>query len=280
MNWKWPFGITGFSTCVLVGICTLAGANAHARPEFWATFERTYAVKKGSALEQAKCITCHIPAGPPARNPYGKTVEEALHAAHSKEVTSTILRQIENKDSDGDGWTNGDEIAAGTLPGDPKSHPSGTPVKHPSSGATPGPATSGPAPLIPTHSFHPQIVHFPIALFLFGGFLEGWGLWKRRSNLREAGFLCMTGAGVTSLAAVATGLIAVYRLGFALKGTVLIHLVLALSATVGMAVTALAGRAAARAGKERSGRLYWLILLLSLALVGAAGHFGGMLVYG
>ncbi len=67
---------------------------------------------------------------------------------------------------------------------------------------------------------------------------------------------------MTSLAAVATGLVAVYRLGFALQGTVLIHLILALSATVSMAVTTLVGRTAARAGKERSGWLYWLTLLL------------------
>jgi uncharacterized membrane protein len=146
--------------------------------------------------------------------------------------------------------------------------------------ATPGTVTPSNPSLIPLHSFHPQIVHFPIALFLFGGFLEGMGLWRRRTGWREAGFLCLTGASVTSLAAIATGLTAMYRNEYALKGNVLIHLILALSATTAMAVTALVGRAAVKKEQERTGWLYWLALLIALLLVSITGHWGGILVYG
>ena len=82
------------------------------------------------------------------------------------------------------------------------------------------------------------------------------------------------------LAAVATGLTALYRNEYALKGNVLIHLILALSAVTAMAVTALAGWSAVKNGKDRSGWLYWVALLISLLLVSIAGHWGGILVYG
>ena len=146
--------------------------------------------------------------------------------------------------------------------------------------STPGTVTPTNTSLIPLHSFHPQIVHFPIALFLFGGFLEGMGMLRRRAAWRDAGFLCMVGASVTSFAAIATGLTAMFRNEYALKGNVLIHLVLALSATTAMGITALLGHAAVKRGKERNGWLYWIVLLIALGLVGIAGHWGGILVYG
>ena len=252
---------------------------AKAKPDFYNVFRRTYSVKPGSPLDQARCLTCHTAPGPPIRNPFGKTVKAALDAAHSKSLTPSILRQLEGADADKDGWKNGEEIAAGFLPGDPHSHPTGQPSAKPS-GSPPASPPANKSELIPTHSFHPLRVHFPIALFLFGVFLEGWGKWKRRAALREAGFVCLTGASVVSFAAVATGLIARYRLGLPFSGTVLIHVVLALSATFGMAATALLGRSAAKAGRERTGWLYWVVLLLSALLLGCAAFFGGILVYG
>ena len=262
---------------VVLALVTLASGNAWGRPEFLTVFRQTYVIKSGTPLDQAKCVTCHVAAGPPERNSFGAALKHILDAAHTKTLTPEILHQLDAQDCDGDGWSSGAEIRAGTLPGDPTSFPAGTP----------GPVKSGvanhasaPPPMIPLHSFHPIIVHFPIALFLFGGFLEAWGMWKRRLALREAGFVCLSGASVTSFAAIATGLTAMYRNGFALRGMVLTHLVLALSASLGMALTALLGWSAVRAGRPRDSRVYWVVLFISLALVGLAGHWGGLLVYG
>ena len=268
-----------------------AQMSAQAKPKFWATFQQTYAVKTGTPISQAKCLTCHATPGPPNLNPYGLSVRDALRFAKSDDVTPAILQSLESKDADGDNFTNGQEITSGTLPGDPKSHPDAPPPGGTHAAgttmpgmaghmATPGTVTPTNSSVIPLHSFHPQIVHFPIALFLFGGFLEIIGLWRRRSGWRDAAFLCMAGASVTSLAAIATGLTAMFRNEYALKGNILIHLILALSATTAMAVTALAGRAAAKKGRERSGWLYWLALLIALVLVSITGHWGGILVYG
>ena len=279
---------------ILLAIVVFLGtsqSSLEAKPKFWLAFQQTYTVKVGTPIDRAKCLTCHAAPGPPNLNPYGLTVRDALRAAKSEDVTPAILNSIESRDADGDRFTNGQEITAGTLPGDPKSHPDAPPPNgtHAAGTTMPGMsghmATPGTVPpsnssLIPLHSFHPQIVHFPIALFLFGGFLEAVGLWKRRSGLREAAFLCMAGASITSFAAVATGLTAMFRNEYALKGNVLIHLILASSATVTMGITAMLGRKAAKKGKERSGWLYWAVLFAALALVSIAGHWGGILVYG
>lgn len=269
----------------------MAQGQLQAKPQFWETFKQTYAVMTSTPIGKAKCLTCHASAGPPELNPYGLMVKAALRSANTKEVTPDILKSIEDKDADGDNFTNGQEITEGTLPGDPKSHPDAPPPggTHMSGDKMPGmsghmanPGTIAPANsvLFPLHSFHPQIVHFPIALFIFGGLLEGLGLWKRRPGWREAGYICMAAASVTSLAAIATGLTAMFRNEYALKGNVLIHLILALSATLAMAITAIMGWLAAKKGKERAGWMYWIVLLISLLLVSIAGHWGGILVYG
>lgn len=62
------------------------------------------------------CILCHGASGPPT-NPYG-----ADYAAHGHNFAS-----IEGLDSDGDGYTNLEEITAGTFPGDPNDFPNAPP---------------------------------------------------------------------------------------------------------------------------------------------------------
>ncbi len=154
---------------------------------------------------------------------------------------------------------------------------------------TPPPVTAAPTAslvselfnrLVPPHSFHPVIVHFPIALFLFGGICEVLGAWKRRPLLRAAGALNMTAASITALGAVATGFLAMWREGFPLSGTTLIHLCLAVAATASMGATALLGWSFIHLHRERTSRIYWFLLTVSLLLIGLVGHFGGELVYG
>ncbi len=268
----------------------VAPVCATALPKFHKVFLQTYQPKPGSPLGEAKCLTCHASPGPPKRNSYGKLVEETIHGAGSHdEVTAALLHKIESVDSDGDGWTNGQEIAEGTLPGDPISHPLATPS---SSTALPSPQVPDAQPavskqsssglqrmLMPKHSFHPIIVHFALALFIFGATLEILGLLKRRPNLSEAGFMNMTIGSMAGVAAAATGLVAAYRNGFPWKGTLLIHLILGLTAALGMATTACLGYRASRFRRERYSRVYLALVVISLLLVIAAGFFGGEFVY-
>ena len=65
------------------------------------------------------CGTCHISqAGGGARNPFGNDYEILGIRAGDK-----YSDELGAKDSDGDGYSNNDEFAAGTHPGDPESMP-------------------------------------------------------------------------------------------------------------------------------------------------------------
>ncbi len=95
--------------------------GALAMPKYFATFRKTYPVPKDSALMKAKCNTCHSKGT--QLNPYGKDVQKVMQAKKTKDLTAEILKSIEKLDSDKDRVSNGNEIKAGTLPGDPKSKP-------------------------------------------------------------------------------------------------------------------------------------------------------------
>lgn len=61
-----------------------------------------------------ECTTCHVsPSGMGGVNRFGAAFANAGHS----------LASISTADSDGDGYTNREELAAGTFPGNPDSHP-------------------------------------------------------------------------------------------------------------------------------------------------------------
>lgn len=96
---------------------------AMAEPEFLKIFTDFY--HPTGDLAKAKCQTCHVPQGPPTRNAYGRQVDALLEPASGGSGKPTIddFIYLEKQDSDGDGYTNYEEILAGTLPGDKNSHP-------------------------------------------------------------------------------------------------------------------------------------------------------------
>lgn len=99
---------------LLVGAATLAVAGAAAaRPLYFDTFTALYGLTPGDDLYA--CGVCHRNwDGTGARNPYGIDVEQQLYV--SKPITDAILA-VEAGDSDGDGFSNVDEITVhGTLP--------------------------------------------------------------------------------------------------------------------------------------------------------------------
>jgi len=104
---------------VVVVLLALSTA-ALATPKWFDLFSKTYKPKSGTPLAKANCVTCHVKMGSTALNPYGKALK-------GKPITAASLKSIENQDSDKDKAPNIAEIKAGTLPGDPKSTPKGTP---------------------------------------------------------------------------------------------------------------------------------------------------------
>jgi uncharacterized membrane protein len=190
---------------------------------------------------------------------------------------------LDSKDSDGDGWPNGEEIKKDFLPGDPKSHPAGMPPKATSHEGMMGANMNNPSgtqksllnQFVPKHSFHPLIIHFPIALFLFGAALEVFGWRRKDATMRKAGWWALLFGTLSTAVALPTGLAVFLRSGFLWQGTALIHFILAISATLLMTATVLWRRKGAHETKA-----YFALLLMAAALVGAAGHFGAQLVYG
>ena len=179
---------------VLVGICTFGlMAACNARPLFLDRFNELYKPASGSILSKAECKACHdLEDGPPVLNPYGMRVQELIDRRYEGPprggVTHDIMVFVEKEDSDGDGYSNLEEIVSGTLPGDPKSHPS----QHPTN--------------LPKHEisrkFEPLHVNVSAGLLLLGVLLGGGGKAAKKAYMKKLGL----GAWILgSLATLATG---------------------------------------------------------------------------
>src|SRR5260370_33994706 len=81
---------------------------AQANPTYFANFIARYPAWGTTAT----CSVCHAASGPPALNPYGSD-----YMSHNHD-----FGLVEPLDSDGDFFTNIQEITALTWPGDPTSH--------------------------------------------------------------------------------------------------------------------------------------------------------------
>lgn len=104
-------------TAAVVSGVLLLTAVAFALPNDATLFKQTYAPTDGTALAKAGCLVCHTKVGAKDVNPYGADL------AKRKPRDAAAFKAIEKLDSDKDGFTNLQEIQAGTLPGDPASKP-------------------------------------------------------------------------------------------------------------------------------------------------------------
>lgn len=291
---------------VLIGLLlfsVVSLANAWARPQFPPIVIETYHLAPGSTDYNAakNCTLCHVPSGPPERNPYGKDVKRALERAGATMLTSAILHSIDNLDADGDGYTNAQEFAADTLPGDPHSHPYGAKKAGTSAGsssrrlrgnisngqgdAVPGGATGATSAgslvqkiVFPPHAHHPELVHFPIALFVFSLALDLFGLKKQNEALYRAAFYNLLGAAIMAPFTMITGLLAWQFVlnGEPLKGTVLYHLVFA-SVTTLLLWSLVGLRVKQKATASSPSAFYWVMGVVVLVCMLVTGYLGGIL---
>lgn len=106
------------SALLIAPLILLTMHGAEARSGYLNTFNTLYGTA-GSALDN--CLTCHGESKS-IRNPYGADVEAGLNSGMS---AAEAIIAIEPDDSDGDGYSNIDEITALSLPGDASSTPGG-----------------------------------------------------------------------------------------------------------------------------------------------------------
>jgi uncharacterized membrane protein len=239
----------------LLAITICASVIASANPKILEKLKEVY------SKPTADCQFCHTT--PPKKNDYGKVIEAALLKSGSSQITAQVFQSIETNDADGDGASNGEELKANTLPGDASSKPAATstPV------AKEAPASTE---LVPKHSLHPAIVHFPIALLAVAALLQLLALKKNDDLYHKASIINLAIGLICSAGAIVTGVAAWLRLGYSLEGNLLIHLILAsISVLVGFG-----------AYVQREKPSYLWLIVLSGVLVLVAGHFGGTMVYG
>lgn len=102
---------------LITAIClmSLAPVAAFARPAYFKKFKAAYPAAE--QLAAISCQICHENEETYARNPYGMDVEKTVAAG------ALDFAAIEALDSDGDGYTNIEEITADKAPGNKEEHP-------------------------------------------------------------------------------------------------------------------------------------------------------------
>jgi uncharacterized membrane protein len=261
-----------FLALVLALLAPFALANG----EYLEAFMSHYQIKEGSVIAEKSCGVCHISDSDFGFNPYGRDLKKALADHGSKVVNEDILKSIEDKDSDEDGTPNGQEIKAGTLPGDPAS--GGVPGAKPTTASTT--TAKKPVHFPPKNGFHPAIVHFPIALFIGGLVLDFLGMIRRDKTLLHAGFYSIAMAVITSLGGIASGAFAMYLQKLPYRGLIFTHIILALVSS-GLMGLMLAMRVHRHEKMHLPTRvIYYLCAIACFVLISYAGHLGGEFVYG
>lgn len=237
--------------------CLVAGA-CQAYPAFYDVLVKQYSFTPESAAAKAKCQVCHD-GKPPKLNIFGKQVKPVLPPDYT--LTPAALEKVVASDADGDGVSNGDELKAGENPA----------VAAPKADAPAAPATSE---LIPKHSMHPALAHFPLALWAVAAFFELFGRYKKQKLYHDVAVANLGLGLISSIVTIATGIAAMLRLGYwpLTANPMILHLVLASASTL-IALAAWAQR-------KKEGLEFPFFLCLSAGSVLLAGHFGGDMVFG
>lgn len=132
--------------------------------------------------------------------------------------------------------------------------------------------------LLAKHAQHVVLIHFPIALFLAGVAFDLAAQWTKRRALAEAAYYNLLLAAISTVPAVATGVLAwQFALeGQKLKGSLLQHLVLGCVSTVLIwLVWGVHFRVPRRGEGLPSYRIP--LELLAVAVISLTGHLGGFL---
>ena len=241
----------------------------------------------------AKCMQCHAATLPRPKGKLGYLLDLNRVASNPKLVVrgkpeqSRLWKEINDEDMPPD------DSKAGPLT-EPEKHlvhqwiASGAPVSVVEDvSIVPAPNTpeQSPRPLIPRllgllGKLHVVVVHFPIALLAAAAIAESWSIWKRNASVKGIVRFCvLLGAAGAIVAGILGWIHATYG-GFAddSSNALALHRWLGTAAGVGAILTALVCEWDVL--RARRTILFRGVLFTSAALVGAAGHFGGMLVYG
>jgi uncharacterized membrane protein len=134
------------------------------------------------------------------------------------------------------------------------------------------------AALLAKHAQHVVLIHFPIALFITAAGFDFAAQWTKRRGIADAAYYNLFVAAISTLPVLATGILAwQFQLeGQKLKGTLLLHLVLAcVSSVMIWLVWWVHLRARRRAEALPTYRL--ALEILGVGIIALTGHLGGFL---
>jgi len=271
------------ATCLTVGPPT-AGAAAQLAPDLGSQVRGIFA---------AKCVECHAATLRRPKGKLGYILDLQRVAANPKLVVpfhpeaSKLWTQIDEAEMPPDDAKDGSLTPAEehlvhlwVEAGAP------APLTVSASAASVAAISDAPAAPLPRRimqllgKLHVVVIHFPIALLAAAAIGESWWMWKRfpgRSPFVR--FCVLLGGGGAVVAAILGWIHASYGgFGADTGQAMMLHRWLGTIAAVGAIVT-LALSEWDEIRKHRS-LLFRGVLFASAAIVGAAGHFGGMLVYG
>jgi uncharacterized membrane protein len=129
------------------------------------------------------------------------------------------------------------------------------------------------------HAQHVVLIHFPIGLFLAGALFDALSRGRKESAWATGAYLNFSLAALSLPLVLGSGLLAWrYALeGQRLKGTLLLHLVLAAASSVAVVAAWWVHRLAQQEGFEKLPRYRWVIEAIGVALISLTGHLGGTL---
>lgn len=132
--------------------------------------------------------------------------------------------------------------------------------------------------MLAKHAQHVVLIHFPIALFVTAVAFDVFAHWSKSRSLADAAYYNLLVATISTLPAIATGIVA-WQLqleGQKLKGVLLLHLALG-SISGGMIWLAWWLHFRTRRRKESLPSYRFVIEGLAVVLVMLTGHLGGFL---
>lgn len=244
--------------------CLTAGA-CQAYPAFYDVLVKQYGFAPDSAAAKAKCQICHD-GKPPKLNLFGKQVKPVVPQDFT--LTAAALEKVAESDADNDKVSNAAELKAGSLPG--KADQQSNIIQRTDSDAS----QAGTSELIPKHSMHPAMAHFPLALWAVAAFFELFGRYRKQKLYHDVSIANLGLGLVASIVTIGTGIAAMLRLGYwpLTANPMIIHLALASGSTL-LALGAWSQR-------KKEGVGFLVLLCLSAGSVLLAGHFGGDMVFG
>jgi uncharacterized membrane protein/mono/diheme cytochrome c family protein len=293
--------IPGRATILIVSVCA-AAHFAVAQPKVFGvqtdgTAPRDLATDV-AALVAERCAPCHSPAHPDAASE-PRALRKWAGATDLAAVIETVvvpgtpdesdlylsveLDEMPPADSASAPLTEEEKalihawITGGApLPTPPAPEPTDTAVAN---RERPVNAAPKPSTLELIGRFHPLAVHFPIALLLAALPAALWARWRRSTVWAMCADYCTALGALGAVLASALGWCAHEAGAGALHPDLLERHEWSGFAAAFLALLALGAAVAARRG-HRFGRWHLPLLGAAVAVVSAAGHFGGMLVWG